>query len=69
MKWWVDTSYAMHPDCRIHTGAKISLGWISVARMSKILKLNSRSSTEAELIREYDVLPSFLFSIYFIETN
>ena len=26
VKWWVEASYAMHPSCRSHTGAKISLG-------------------------------------------
>ena len=35
VKWWLDTSYAMHPDCRSHTGTMMSLGWGLVAIMSK----------------------------------
>ena len=26
IKWWVDISYATHPDCKGHTGAMMSLG-------------------------------------------
>ena len=26
MKWWVDGSYGIHPDARIHTGGTASLG-------------------------------------------
>ena len=35
VKLWVDASYAMHPDFRSHAGATMSIGWVSVARMSK----------------------------------
>ena len=69
VKLWVDASYAMHPDCRNHTGAKMSLGWVSVSSMPKIQKLNSRRWTEAELIGLDDVLPEFLWSKYFIDAQ
>ena len=62
VKWWVDTSYAIHPDCRSHTGVKISLGWGSVSIMSKRQKINSIRSTDAELIGVDDMLPTFLWS-------
>ena len=35
VKCWVDASYKMHLDFWSHTGAKMSLGWGSVASMSK----------------------------------
>ena len=37
----------------------MSLGWVSVNRMSKRQKTNSRISTEAELIGADNVLPEF----------
>ena len=69
VKLWVDTSYAMHPYCHIHAGATISLWWLLVARRSKRQNLNSRSSTEAELIGSDDVIPAFLCSRSFIEAQ
>ena len=66
VKLWVDASYAMHPDCRNHTGAKMSLGWVSVSSMPKRQKLNSRRWIEAELIGSDNVLPAFLWPGYFI---
>ena len=35
VKWWVETTYTMHPYFWSHTGEKISLGWGSVANVSK----------------------------------
>ena len=66
LKMWVDASYAMHTDYRSHIGATISLGWVSLSSMSKRQKLNSRISTEAELIGADNVIPGFLWSRYFI---
>ena len=65
----MDTSNAIHPDCKSHTGATISLGWRLVSSMSKRQKINPRSSTEVELIKDDDVLPEFLWSRYFIEAK
>ncbi|KAG7345085.1 reverse transcriptase RNA-dependent DNA polymerase [Nitzschia inconspicua] len=50
IRWWVDASYAVHPDMRSHTGATMTLGKGSVYSMSTRQKLNTRSSTEAELV-------------------
>ena len=59
----------MDSYCWSHTGATMSLGWGSVASMSKRKKLDSGSLTEAELIGEDDVLPEFLWLGYFIEAQ
>lgn len=47
---FIDASYAVHGDCRGHTGAMISLGAGAVYTKSSKQKLNSKSSSEAELI-------------------
>jgi hypothetical protein len=50
VRWWVDASYAVHPDMRSHTGGAISLGRGVIYGTSKQQKLNTKSSTEAELV-------------------
>jgi hypothetical protein len=50
LKWWVEASYAMHPDMKSHTGATMSMGKGSVYSASRRLKLNTKSSTEARLV-------------------
>jgi hypothetical protein len=67
IKWWVDASYATHGDCRGHTGATMSLGRGSVIGMSKKQKLNTKSSTECELVGVDDASPQMLWTRYFIE--
>jgi hypothetical protein len=50
VKWWVDASLAVHPDMKSHTGAAMSMGKGSVYSSSTRQKLNTKSSTEAELV-------------------
>ena len=47
ISWWVDASFATHPDCKGHTGAMMSLGKEAVSAMSKKQKINTKSSTES----------------------
>jgi hypothetical protein len=67
IKWWVDASYATHGDCRGHTGATMSLGRVSVIGMSKKQKLNTKSSTECELVGVDDASPQMLWTRYFVD--
>eukprot|EP00978_Attheya_sp_CCMP212_P010085 scaffold24237_cov33-Attheya_sp.AAC.1 len=50
MKWWVDAAFAVHPDTKSHTGRTFSLGKGSVYSASTKQKLNTKSSTESELV-------------------
>ena len=45
IKWWVDASYAAHPDMRRHTGDTMSFGIGSITGIAKKHKINSKSST------------------------
>jgi len=47
---FVDAAYGVHHDYRSHTGAMISLGTGPVFVKSSKQKINSKSSTEAELV-------------------
>ena len=46
----IDASYGVHDDYRSHTGMVISLGSGSIDTRSTKQKLNTKSSTEAELV-------------------
>ena len=70
LKWLVDASYATHYDIQGHTGGTISIGKegrVSIIIISKKQKLNTKSSTEAELVREDNAMPQMLRTSYFLE--
>jgi hypothetical protein len=50
LKWYADGTYAVHPNMRGHTGGGLTMGrgysiWASTRQ-----KMNTRSSTESELV-------------------
>jgi hypothetical protein len=69
IKWWVDASFATHDDCRGHTGGTMSLGKGSITGASKKQNINTRSSTESELVGADDMLPQIMWTRYFIEAQ
>jgi len=69
LRWWVDASYGVHWDCRGHTGMMMSLGKGAAMSFSLRHKLNTGSSTEAELVGLYDALPSIMWGRHFIEAQ
>ena len=67
VKWWVDASFAVHQDMRSHTGGVMSLGKGAIYSVSTRQKLNTKSSTEAELVGVDDVMPMVLWTRQFME--
>ena len=67
IQWWIDASYAVHPDMRGHTGATMSMGNGSVFSGSWKQKLVTQSSTESEVVGVYDILPQILCTKKFLE--
>jgi hypothetical protein len=66
VKWWIDASFAVHPDMRSHTGGTLSLGKGSVYSMSRKQRINTKSSTEAELVGVDDGMPLVIWTRNFI---
>lgn len=66
---WVDASFAVHPDMRSHTGGVISFGNGGVLCKSSKQKLNTKSSTEAELVGASDYLPNTIWVKLFMEAQ
>ena len=66
VKWWVDASYAVHNDMKSHTGAALSLGRGIIYGKSAKQKLNTKSSTEAEVVGVSDVSSQIFWTLYFL---
>ena len=63
--WLVDAAFAVHNNMRGHTGAHMSMGHGTIVAMSSKQKMNTRSSTEAELVGVDQPLPLILWSKLF----
>jgi hypothetical protein len=69
IKWWVDGSYAVHPNMRIHTGGMLSLGKGAFYGSSTKQRLTTKISTEAELVAVADILLQIIWTRFFLETQ
>jgi hypothetical protein len=67
MKTWVDASYAVHDDMKSHTGGAVSFGRGAIMSKSTKQKLNTKSSTKAELVGASDYLPYPIWGKQFLE--
>jgi len=65
-KWWVDRSYAVHPDMRSHHGIFMTLGKGTTYSASSKQKLNTKSSTEAEFVAIDDSMGQILWTRHFL---
>ena len=69
LKWWIDGSFAVHPNIRGHTGGGLSLGRGFPTVMSMKQKLNTKSSTETELVSVDECMPAVLWTRYFMDAQ
>ena len=69
LNWYVDASFAVHPNIRGHTGGGLTLGRGFPIVSSTKQKLNTRSSTESELVGVDDMMPSIIWARYFLKVQ
>jgi hypothetical protein len=69
LKWWVDSSFAVHPHMRVHSGVVLSLGRGFPIVSSNKQKINTRSSTETEIVGADDFVPEICWTRYFIKAQ
>jgi hypothetical protein len=69
MKWWVDGSHTAHLNMRGHSGGCLSLGSGMPVTGSKKQKINTRSSTETELVAADDFMPTILWTNHFLRAQ
>jgi hypothetical protein len=60
LKWWVDASFVVHSNMHGHSGGGLSLGRVFPIVSSTKQKLNTRSSTETDIVGDDD----FMSAIY-----
>jgi hypothetical protein len=68
LKWYVDSSYAVHPNMRGQTGGGLTLGKGFPIVSSVKQKLNTQSSTESELVGVHEMMPSILWTRNFLNS-
>jgi Reverse transcriptase (RNA-dependent DNA polymerase) len=68
IRWWV-AAYGVHHDMRSHTGATMSMAKGCANLMSCRQRLNTRSSTEAELVGVNDAMSLILWTRLFLEAQ
>jgi hypothetical protein len=66
VRWHIDAAFAVHPNFRSHTGGVMTYGGGAVQSISCKQKLNTRSSTEAELVGAYDGATMILWTKLFM---
>ena len=64
---YIDASYGIHPDKKSHTGSVITLGKGAIYSKSGTQRLNTKSSTEAELVALSDSANQVLWTRNFLE--
>ena len=69
MDVFVDASHGVHHDLRGHTGGCVSMGSGLVHSRSSKQTLNTKSSTETELVGGSDYLPYAIWLVYFFEAQ
>jgi hypothetical protein len=64
--WYVDASFAVHPNMRGNTGGCLTKGHGFPISVSTKQKLNTKSSTEIELVGVNDMMPIIIWTRYFL---
>ena len=67
--WSIDAAFGVHDDFVSHTGATMTMGRGAMQSVSKKQRLNTRSSTEAELVGVDDVVTQVLWTKLFWEAQ
>jgi len=67
LHWYVDASFAVHPNMQGHTGGVLTLGTGAPVVTSTKQKLNMRSSTICEVVAVDDMIPQILWTRLFMQ--
>ena len=66
LNWYVNASFAVHANMRGHTGGVLTMGQGCPIVSSTKHKINTRSSTESELVGVDDMMALILWTRYFL---
>jgi hypothetical protein len=65
--WYVDGPHQVPEDCRGQIGCLMTMGKGAAISSSNVMKYNTQSSTEMELISILDKLPGIIWTRYLVE--
>ena len=68
-RWHIDAAFAVHCDFKSHTGGTFTLGKGCITSGSLKQKVNSRSTTQAELIASDDLIDKVVWIQLFIQAQ
>ena len=69
LTWNIDALFAVNLDCKSHTGACLTLGYGSILSISTKQKINTKSSTKAELVGVDDAMSFVMWMKHFFESQ
>jgi hypothetical protein len=69
VKWYVNASFAVHPDFKSHTGAMMTLRKGAMQSIARKQKMNMRSNTEGELVAVDNAGTMILWTKLFLEAQ
>ena len=69
LKWDIDAAYAVHKDLKSQTGGILTMGEGAAIAASLKQKINTKSSTEAELVAVDDLMGPILWTNYFLKAQ
>ena len=64
--WFIDASHCVHWDSKGHGGATLMMGRGAMTSYSNRVRINTRSSTETELVTVDRYMPEVLWKMYFL---
>jgi hypothetical protein len=69
IRWWINSAYGVHSDCKSHTSGVMSLGKGCPINMSRKQRINTHSSTETELVGVNDNMTMVLWTKLFLKAQ
>ena len=67
--WFIGGVFAVHNDIKSHTGAYMTFGKGIMDGSSRGQRINTTSSTEAEVVAVHDNMAAILWTRYFLDTQ
>ena len=69
VSWYLDAAFTVHSDFKSHTGSCMTLGQGAITSVSTKQKVNTRSSTEAELVSADDIISKVIWTRRFLKAQ
>ena len=69
LKWHCDAAFALHDEFRSHTGSSFLMDDGAITSLSRKQGMNTRSSTEVEVVATYEIISPMLWTKLFLKAQ